>query len=501
MSVFIVWPIRFAMFTSSTPFTETCAAWARQVLYGDRRATPALPHAPTPSSPSPRMSPRIAVAVVSGPADPTAAPSPMAPDPLVSYGLDLPQQVLCDDYALDLIGPFVDLGDLGVTHEALDREVLRKAVTAEQLHGVSGDAHRGVRGEGLGGRPKVTQLIVGVTNVDRRARAVDEGAGGFGANRHVGQHEAQSLEFTDRRAEGLATFHVLARVVDRSLGDTDGLGSDGRAGPVEGVHGDLKALALLANTVRGRNTYVVEHDLAGRRRAKSHLVLVLGELDAPVLLDEEARDAVTARLGVGTGEDRVGVRDASVGDPVLRTVEYVVVAVANRARVHPSDVGTGVGFGEAVTRLDLARSDPGQVLLLDLFGGEVHDRQHPEFGDQHRDRRRRAGPRDLFGHDRLSDHVGPGATVGLGHPEGGQFHLDASVKTQLRKGLFVVVACGVGFDPLVHERVHHVAKGSLLVVEVKTHCGSLSGYWFGECEAPPVPGTNFSLATPSTSWR
>src|SRR5262249_23075245 len=44
----------------------------------------------------------------------------------------LAQQPLRDDNALDLVRAFVDLGDLGVTHEALDRELLGVAVAAEQ---------------------------------------------------------------------------------------------------------------------------------------------------------------------------------------------------------------------------------------------------------------------------------------------------------------------------------------------------------------------------------
>src|SRR5688572_22746089 len=53
------------------------------------------------------------------------------------------------DDPLDLVGALVDLGDLRVAHHALDREVLGVAVTAEQLHRVSGDFHGGVGGETL----------------------------------------------------------------------------------------------------------------------------------------------------------------------------------------------------------------------------------------------------------------------------------------------------------------------------------------------------------------
>src|SRR5208282_6028298 len=43
--------------------------------------------------------------------------------------------------ALNLVGAFVDLGDLGVAHVLLDRIVVHVAVAAEDLHGVDRDFH------------------------------------------------------------------------------------------------------------------------------------------------------------------------------------------------------------------------------------------------------------------------------------------------------------------------------------------------------------------------
>ena len=59
------------------------------------------------------------------------------------------QQAPGDHHALHLVGALVDLGDLGVAHHALDREVLRVPGAAEQLDGVGGHLHRDVGGEGL----------------------------------------------------------------------------------------------------------------------------------------------------------------------------------------------------------------------------------------------------------------------------------------------------------------------------------------------------------------
>src|SRR6188472_333483 len=50
-------------------------------------------------------------------------------------------QVLRHVQPLDLVRPLVDLGALGVTHEALDRIVAAVARSAIDLHRVGGDAH------------------------------------------------------------------------------------------------------------------------------------------------------------------------------------------------------------------------------------------------------------------------------------------------------------------------------------------------------------------------
>ena len=62
-----------------------------------------------------------------------------------------------------------------------------------------------------------------------------------------------------------------------------------RAGAVEGVHGDTKALALLADPVGRRNAHVLEDHLAGRAAVHAELGLELADPQAVLLLDDEAR--------------------------------------------------------------------------------------------------------------------------------------------------------------------------------------------------------------------
>src|SRR6266478_6328583 len=51
----------------------------------------------------------------------------------------LAQELLGDDHALDLVRALVDLGDLGVAHEALHRELAGVAVAAEDAHRLGSD--------------------------------------------------------------------------------------------------------------------------------------------------------------------------------------------------------------------------------------------------------------------------------------------------------------------------------------------------------------------------
>src|ERR1700710_1793224 len=68
------------------------------------------------------------------------------------FGLARDQHFFGDDQALDLAGPLVELHDLCVAHQFLDRVLLDEAVAAVDLDGVGGDLHRRVGGEALGHR-------------------------------------------------------------------------------------------------------------------------------------------------------------------------------------------------------------------------------------------------------------------------------------------------------------------------------------------------------------
>src|SRR5438477_518100 len=72
------------------------------------------------------------------------------------------QQLAVDDEPLDLARALVDLGDLGVAVVALDRELLRVPVAAEDLDRLARLAARHLRGEELrlGARLGMRQVVL-----------------------------------------------------------------------------------------------------------------------------------------------------------------------------------------------------------------------------------------------------------------------------------------------------------------------------------------------------
>ena len=241
--------------------------------------------------------------------------------------LDAPreQRLARDHEALDLRGALVELHDLRVAHQLLDRVLLDEAVAAVDLHGVRGDLHRGVRGEALGVRG-LDGVAAALVEQDgrvpgRQAREVHLGG-------HVGDHELDRLVHGDRDAELDALLGVVRGELEGRAGDAGRHGRHAGARAVQGHHRELEAVVLLAEQVPHGDLGVVEGDGRGVRSALAHLVLVPVHRDAGVTRDHERGDAAVPGVGVGLGVDRVPVRVAAVGDERLRAVDDVCVAAA-----------------------------------------------------------------------------------------------------------------------------------------------------------------------------
>ena len=133
-----------------------------------------------------------------------AAQVPDAPLRLIPHAAV--EQLLRDDQAMDLVRALVDLGPLGVAHQALDRVVARVTRAAVDLDRVGGDLHGGVRGVHLGHAARCIDRPAGVTHA---GRAPGEEPRRLDAGRGIGEHGLDHLLVGDRPAE-LAPLQRIA---------------------------------------------------------------------------------------------------------------------------------------------------------------------------------------------------------------------------------------------------------------------------------------------------
>ena len=152
-------------------------------------------------------------------------------------------QMRGDDHPLDLVGTLVDGGDLGVTVGPLHLHALKEAAAAVDLQGIVGDLQRDVRGVHLrhGGLHAVRRVLL-----LQLRRGVDEEPGAAQLGGHIRQLEGDALLGRDGLAELDALLGIAQRVLKRALGDAQRLRGDADASAVQRGHGDLEALAFLA---------------------------------------------------------------------------------------------------------------------------------------------------------------------------------------------------------------------------------------------------------------
>ena len=180
---------------------------------------------------------------------------------------------------------------------------------------------------------------------------------------HVGELALHELEGADRLAELLTLMDVGHDDVHGRLHDAERSGRQDGALVVEAAHQHIDALAEGTQHVLLGNLAILENQLAGRRAAHAHLVELLRHLEAlAVGLDDEGRDAARAGGGIGLGvdDDHLGV--GAVGDPHLRAIQHVAVALLVGTQLHRNDV-------RARTRL--AHREAADVLAGDQLGQEA----------------------------------------------------------------------------------------------------------------------------------
>ena len=168
-----------------------------------------------------------------------------------------PQKLLGDHDPLDLVRALVDLGDLGVAHHALHREVL--GVARRRRRAAPRRWSPTSRCRSRTAWPSPTPAAVpGAPASTRGARAVHEEARASTRVAMSASMNCTPWNSATALAELLALVDVLRRGVERALGDADRLGADDRARAVERAHRVRERAVLLADEVRGGDPHFVE---------------------------------------------------------------------------------------------------------------------------------------------------------------------------------------------------------------------------------------------------
>ena len=194
-----------------------------------------------------------------------------------------------------------------------------------------------------------------------------------------------------------------------------------------------------------------------------------------------------AQIGVGTGEDDIGVSIVAVGDEDLGAVEDVLVTLQLSSGAHAVGVGTSTGLGQTHSAQLLALSQGNQVLLLLLLGAELQDGPGAQ-GTVH-------GEHDGGGSAVLSqllaaDDVGQigqtSAAVLLGDVGAQHTHLGQLLAGVLGELFLLVQLSSDRLDFLDAEVVQHVENFLLHFVQFEIHNVFLSFSWI----APPEGGAS-----------
>src|SRR5581483_7006806 len=206
----------------------------------------------------------------------------------------LAKDVLRNRLQLQIRCALVDLTDLRVAIQLLDRVVLHESVAAEQVDGERRDPLRDLGREDLAHRRLGEERLAGVAEprgvVDEQPRRFELGGG-------ARELMLDRLEFGDGLAELLALFRVLDGVVERALREADHLRANPDAPLVERFDRDLVAFADFAKDVRPRHAALLEQQFARAARADAELVLLLADGEAGgAALHEERGDAAVSRL-------------------------------------------------------------------------------------------------------------------------------------------------------------------------------------------------------------
>src|SRR3954467_13677028 len=305
-------------------------------------------------------------------------------------------------------------------------------------------------------------------------RAKDEKPRRIELGRHISEHELDGLVVGDRHVEGLAYLRIVARLLERGATDANRLGADPDATAVERGHGDLEPVALVPEPLGSGYLHVLEEDRARGRRADAELVVgLLAQEARGGRLQDERGDPLRALGEIGHREEHDTVGDGSVGDPILRAVHDVHVALLHGGRALLRGVASRLRLGEPEAAELLAPRVGREEALLLLGGAILRDRIAVE-GIVHaqRDSGARATAGDLLDGERIGDVVHARAAPLGGNGDPAEPELERLLQRLGGKPMLVIPLLGIGAELLVGERATGVAQEALLFGQIDLHHAS-----------------------------
>ncbi|MEY3262096.1 MAG: hypothetical protein RLZZ620_1147 [Pseudomonadota bacterium] len=371
---------------------------------------------------------------------------------------------------MNIVGALVGVHRLQVRHVAHHRVLVEDAVGAVDVAGGAGDLQGDVdvvhlgQGDLLGDE---LALVLDAAGVQRQELALRDLA------EHPGELHLNELERRDGLVELDAGLGVLDGRVVTGHRRAERAPGDAKAGVVEARERPTEALHAGEQAILG-DAAVLEDELGGDRGLQGVFAVHLRRGEARVtLLDDEAAD-----LAVELRPDHGDMRQGAVGDPHLRAVEHVAVAVIDGLGQHAARVRAEVGLGEAEAADHAAGGHLGEVLQPLGFSAEAADGVHREAA-LHRDEaaQARVAALQLLADQAVGDvgHARAAVALDVGAQKPHLADLGDEVH---REGARATVLLDDRDDAVIHPAPNEVADGALLIRElrvdvVEVHAGEL----------------------------
>lgn len=329
--------------------------------------------------------------------------------------------------SLYLRGPLSDLADLRVAHHSLDGIVLRVAVATVDLDGLQRGPHRKLGTEKLRDRGFLSERF---PVLGQPGGMEHQMLPCLDFSRHVRELELDSLEARNGTPELPSPRCVIQRLLS-AFGDSEREGGDSDATRVERLHEVDEAHSVFAEPVLHRYFDILEDELPGIRGPPAQLVFLFSssearhygerrlvtDVDVRATLREigllghyERRDALGIERWICDGRDDEDLAHSAVRDEHLRSVEDVVIVLADSGRAGPCCIAARGRLGQTESAEHAPRREERYVELVLPGGAEVHYRRRAKSrmcGD--RDRVRGVDLRHLVYDDEVAEDVEPGA--------------------------------------------------------------------------------------------